>query len=1108
MSEIPSSAARVADSSSRYIASLSDSRGRDDTNNDNNNASVHLASIESSAEKEATQEHQQETPPAAVLPDPSPEQQRIVRAIHDGDCVTVKACAGSGKTTCMLQVASSLPSNRRVLIVTYNRSLADDCKARIQKLSMGHRVSCYTIHGLISKVAGKVCNDDHKLIQQLDRWDRGLEPMADLALPLDLVMLDEAQDLRPLFHKTLSHVFGAACRSRSGNRHGIEMDSLQLCLVGDPKQLLYDFPTFGSDKASASFFLQPETHWGRFTGNRTWIQLPLSVSYRLTPSVASFCNLFWGTSMVGGNTASPDRPVEYLMKYPYPNSAGSRYDPDKLSTSFLAKIIEQHGPENVLFLAQSIKNVDLPIRVHVNELMKIKDQQTGLQKYNFHIKESVRGFEGRADWSNKVRVWTFCGSKGCEADVVIVFGFDVFRRPHGLNQIGVALSRARKRLIVVHGKKYVGRECLPMPYYPVLGDVPSGMEQHVVQWGPHDSQLLRFSVPVSETERSEATRWALGRFAESGVIQVDFGSSGNTNSGNVTMPQTATFAQKQVNEVYVASEFNYFSALAETKFLQYGAWETIASTSDGSDRKHNRRIDYETNVRFATTTEDVSALYGEAVTYMLQWETCKFVPNVETVVSNGIIRLHPQAQYTEQEIRESLHLISCEVLTGEDSERLEREFATNGNKRKGVDLIGFMNTRLSLKKKRIFFEGDQATEIFFPVRVIECKSEDDDNQLNEFLPQIRSVYDASSKQPFHWVYLANAVMAFSNYHEKFRQIGTDPDSYESWVNSEALLGGLDRLRKTMQLVSSSSLAANSNVDDDDDDDHHHRNETTAIGNSIVFDGSYSFERELSFDFAKDDCIHEQNNGKTIVGVAGVCDWINEEATKRNMPHRAESKGGCTYNIDLLEIKFVHQLSNIHRLQVLVYCALFVLELNNRRSHETKGTDSGDDDDGGEVDENSVKVNFDIEYCRGMLYNARTEEMEICSVKASDAMDFLLDISQFKYNGKDRKELLPREQSGHKKSTDDDCKDGFRSVHRLKRPKKRLLQKFGKTNETALTIDDCSGDEDKGDDHLTPSVKANNVRSPRSYRLLKRPRKSIEMPYQAGKGTNDDPIFLD
>jgi hypothetical protein len=738
-----------------------------------------LANEESSPEigeqkSESSTQGSKHTPEAAerkrghnqVLPDPSPEQRDIIRAVAEGQCVTIRACAGSGKTTCMLQVAASLPDWRKALIVTYNRSLADECKERIQRLSLGHRVRCYTIHGLASRFAGQVCNDDHKLMRQLDRWDKGLDMKPSNPMPLDLVMIDEAQDLRPIFHRTLSHIFGIA-----GG------DGIQLCLVGDPKQMLYDFSTYGEDKASTSFFLEPEKFWGKFTQKRTWSHLPLSISYRLTPNIASFCNLFWGTSMIGGNSASPNIPVEYFIKYPYPETR-KKDDHDKLKTSVLAKIINQHGPENVMFLAQSVKSADLPIRVHVNELMKIKDATTGLQKYNFHIKENVRGFEGTPDWKNKIRVWTFCGSKGCEADVVVVFGFDIYARPHALNQIGVALSRARKRLLVIHGKKYVGHDCIAMPYYPVLGDCRSGMEQHVVRFGKDNFEEMNLKVPAIEpssssvpsgqqtyANRCELTKTALAELAKSGVITLDGGS----NSSNSMMPKTTAVTQKQTDQVYVASEFNYFSASAETKYLKYGTWTTFGvgdNTQNGNNPigeggpTQQERINYETNVQFATTTEDVSALYGEAVMYMLQWELCKFVPNVETVVSNGMLRLHPHVEYSEKEIRESLRKMFCEDLTPKDDKTLIEEYADKADKKnriKGKDLIPFINTRMNIKKKKrkSVVEGDLANEVVFPVMATERKSADDDNHLTEFLPQIKSIYESgtSAKKPFHWIYL-------------------------------------------------------------------------------------------------------------------------------------------------------------------------------------------------------------------------------------------------------------------------------------------------------------------------------------------------------------------
>ena len=57
-----------------------------------------------------------------------------------------------------------------------------------------------------------------------------------------------------------------------------------------------------------------------------------------------------------------------------------------------------------------MKSESSPIRVHVNDMMNLKNAD-GTRRYNFHVKESTRGFEGRTELENKVRVWTFCGAK-------------------------------------------------------------------------------------------------------------------------------------------------------------------------------------------------------------------------------------------------------------------------------------------------------------------------------------------------------------------------------------------------------------------------------------------------------------------------------------------------------------------------------------------------------------------------------------------------------------------------------------------------------------------------------------------------------------------------
>jgi hypothetical protein len=849
-----------------------------------------------------------------TLPPPSKEQKSAIDAISSGHCVTIPSVAGSGKTTCMLQIAASLPKGKKVTIVTYNRALSDECKERIVKCGLQGNASCYTIHGLVGRVAQKVCNDDTKLINVVNKWDNsfadGNVTMSTYntnisPISLDLLILDEAQDIRPCFYRALCHIIRMSSKTSL-------LKGIQMCLVGDPKQMLYNFPTFGNDKASTQYMEDPERYWGDFTSNRTWVRKKLTVSYRLTPKNAAFVNAVWGTSIEGGNTKAEDIPVEYINRYPYPPTSENSNSPDHLETAFLKEIIDEHGEENVMFLAQSVKNETCPIRVHVNELMKEKDTK-GKRKYNFHIKESLRGFEGNKDIQNKVRVWTFCGSKGCEADCVVVFGFDMFKpdRVVSLNQMGVALSRARKRLIVIHGKVYIQRKFVSYPYYPMLGNSEEGL-LHSMQW---NGNTYQYKIPPLKQRgsidlRSKLTQRAMSDLAQNKVICL---------KKNSLPTMTGTKVVQVVGTFYEASDFNYFAAAEEEKFLSYGLWDKESGVID--------RIEYTVDVQFDKTKENVSALYGEAVVYMLQWQKAGFCPNIETIVNNGILRFNSERRYDESLVCELLEQLNCEPLSHNDNTILHNEFKMNKGYLRGKNLISFLNDRISLKKKR--YNGTQI--IYFPVRAVDDK--EDDVQMRPFQLQIKSIYEGTKKTSANWIYLANAVMAFRQYHDKWNQVGTDPDSYEKWTESSVLREGLSRLTKLMEKATT-------------------RKEHLEGG---------AFERKLEYKFLPKDCL--EGNGVKILGVQGICDWTGEGLVSL--------KGK---QVDILEIKFVNELGNVNRLQVLVYCALLSIEY--KRS------------------------------CSGMLYNARTGELEVCSILLERAESFLLDISQFKKNGTKRQVSQP------------------------------------------------------------------------------------------------------
>mmetsp|Transcript_21229 Transcript_21229/g.52308 ORF Transcript_21229/g.52308 Transcript_21229/m.52308 type:complete len:208 (+) Transcript_21229:564-1187(+) len=185
--------------------------------------------------------------------------------------------------------------------------------------------------------------------------------------------------------------------------------------------------------------------------------------------------------------------------------------------------------------------------------------------------------------------------------------------------------------------------------------------------------------------------------------------------------------------------------------------------------------------------------------------------------------------------------------------------------------------------------------------------------MNNFLGDIKKVYGSANKSAAEFMYLANAVMAYDDYHEKFKQIGTKASENKRWVESPVLKKGVARLQQIMKHASTYRYSADSAASDN-------------------FTGSV-FEREMSVQLPPN------------IIIRGRCDWVGEGLS---------SPGGEA--VDLLEIKFVNELSDQHRLQVLIYCALLAIERSAA--------------------------------CSGMLFNARTSELEVVKIDAAEAFEFL------------------------------------------------------------------------------------------------------------------------
>lgn len=747
----------------------------------------------------------------------------------------------------------------------------------------------------------------------------------------DLFMLDECQDLRPSLYRALGYILKAAM-----TRGPQACDALQMVLVGDPKQLLYDF--YSGDEATAKYLEDPSTHFGHLTGRREWQHLRLSVSYRLTPHVATVVNAIWDTDIVGGNTDDDNRQVEYLCRNPFPpnepvgkENAG---DDKHVTTSFLASVLDEHGPENVMFLAQSVKSENSPIMRHVNRLGEMYESRSTPRNemfdvpsnkddhsqdepadepeteprrlYNFDVKENRRGFEGQRELTNKCRVWTFCSAKGCEADCVVVFGVDCrdvnWLGP--LNQIGVGLSRARKRLIIIHERAWnkSRREYVAGLYYPRGGAV--GLDPLAEDF------KLQIRQRSSETKRvleAEQNRAILTHNADDLPAHTALKTDDNDDK------------IQAVDVVYQATDFTYMSAVAETYFLRsYGSF-TKMTIRDGSLEEWTdktdvlpARIEYQIMPRFDQTKEDVSAIYGMALPLWLQWEQHGFCPVVEAIVSESVLVISPNIHYSYLGFEKILEQCCCDALAPDIQEMCKRRFnqSSTGGKLQGRDLIKLVNEALQIRKTVKASNGEL---VQVSVRAVDNATFDKD--IGPYIEQLKKVYAKPAKAPFEWLYIANVAMAFQAFHEKLKQVGTDVVGYETWVDAPACAQGLDRLRQVVPPT-----------------------------------GEYQskFEHQMLFRFGG---IGAPGKPSVVVGVGGTVDWMGVRS------------GDSPF---VIELKFVAELDNTHKLQTLVYVALFALESE--------------------------------EDAKGLLFNARTGELWRVQISCKEAERFLLDIAQAKHSG--------------------------------------------------------------------------------------------------------------
>ena len=351
-------------------------------------------------------------------PVPSEEQVAIVTAIQDGNNVIVDAVAGSGKTTTVLFLAATL-SDRQILVVTYNSKLKQETRERCARL---RNVEVHSYHslGLAYYTRPDPCRDDTGLLRIINQR----LPLKTKSKP-SIIVLDETQDMTPLYYAFIKKAIADL------------NPGVQILVLGDTLQCIYDFPQKGADRRFLTLADQV------FASPNLWARRTLRTSYRITEPMAWYMNerMLGYPRMV---SVKPSRiPVRYVTGDPF--HSVPNYLCDEIRLMLVTGVVE---PDDIFVLAPSIRGTNElnPIKILENLLVKAAVPCYAPMSDDEALKDDV--LKGKVVFSS------FHQSKGLERKVVIVASFStsyyfVARdapREYCPNVLYVAATRAKEAL--------------------------------------------------------------------------------------------------------------------------------------------------------------------------------------------------------------------------------------------------------------------------------------------------------------------------------------------------------------------------------------------------------------------------------------------------------------------------------------------------------------------------------------------------------------------------------------------------------------------------------------------------------------------------------------
>lgn len=410
-----------------------------DRNPDRKTSARKLVQIE-----EEAYEIVEETPPV-TLPPPSEEQRAIIEAVSRVN-VIVDAVAGSGKTTTILSIAAEYP-DMTVRVLTYNAKLKAETRVRSRDLEL-ENIEVHTYHSFCVRYVRWNCYRDGEIMDAIYAEDGDLNDEWDIP-PCDILIIDEAQDMTPLYFDVARLAAGTWAP--------------RMVVLGDRNQSIYGF--MGSD---TRYITMADALWGG-----KWERHPLTTSYRVTRQIADMVNVLtgFGHEDMARMRAVKDGPKPVYLYAPV--------------VAFAEMIWERarESPEDVFVLARSVRmlNQGSPVVFVANYL--------SAKKIPVYVPLTDDAPPNAKATRGKVIFSTYHQAKGLERKHVFVMGFDATHVGGDIpvdrcsNMMYVAVTRAKETLTIWHR---AGTD--PLPYIPktLLADTcdysPAPRSEWRIRW--------------------------------------------------------------------------------------------------------------------------------------------------------------------------------------------------------------------------------------------------------------------------------------------------------------------------------------------------------------------------------------------------------------------------------------------------------------------------------------------------------------------------------------------------------------------------------------------------------------------------------------------------